>query len=234
MRIARLASVLAVVVVAAGLALASTALAGAPLFLGGTTKFTGTSGTSILLANNSAEEIRCEKDNSSGEITGALSVGNVFVHFLNCSGTSEFGKIGSCPVESPNAPTINLIITNTLIGRLGLILPIPSSGSDVGLLLLPASGKVFVTVTGNTATCVPTTKVSGLVAGLVLNPLNALALTGTLDFQSALSGSANVESITDIDPTEGSLVTPELVAFGASASEGTTEALSFAKDVEVM
>jgi len=227
MRIARLAGALALVVVAASFALASTALA-APLFSPGTTnKFTGTSGTSVLLA--SAEQITCLKDNSTGEINGPLTVGSVIVHFLECSGTSGNGAIGPCPVQSPGAPTINLIITTTLIGRLGLILPKPASGSDVGLLLLPASGKAFVTVTGNTETCIPTTKVSGLVAGL-LTPVNSLTLSGTLSFQ----GGGKVQSIKDIDLSGASLVLPELVAFGGLATETTTEAIAFEKDVEVM
>lgn len=223
MKIARLAGFVCAALMALSLALASVAAA-APEFKPSTkTAFTGTSGTSVLEAGG--ETITCEKDTSSGEITGAATVGDVHVHFLGCVGKSAEGK--TCSVKSTGAPLANLIITNTLIGRLGLILPKPASGSDVGLLLLPASGKKFVTLVG-TSKCAEETAVTGSLAGLA-EPVGVSSKTGKLVF----TGSAGKESITDIDLTGAGLVAPELVAFSSTAVQKTTEELTFAASVEV-
>lgn len=121
-----------------------------------------------------------------------------------------------------------LILTNTLHGVLGLVLPKPATGSDVGLLVLPSTGGVFVNLLG---TCLPEggTAVQGAVTGLV-EPVGGLTLAGTIKFQTT----NKKQVIKEIDLTNGPKVEPELVAFSVTSSESTNETVVFSKDVEVM
>jgi len=129
---------------------------------------------------------------------------------------------------SPGAPLENLIITKTLHGVLGLVLPKPASGSDVGLLVLPSSGEVFVNLLGK---CLPgESALEGSIAGRV-EPVGALTLASTIKFLTTNKRQA----IRDIDLTNGPLVEPELIGFlGATMTVETNETVVFGKDVEVM
>jgi hypothetical protein len=226
MKIVRLASLALVAIFAMSLAVASSASAIGPLFLPTGQTFTGISGRSVL--EGGGEKVVCESDASSGTITSSTLAGGILVHFLGCSGTGATGA--KCTVKSTNTTVVGLILTNTLHGVLGLILPKPTSGSDVALVLLPVSGKAFVTLVGSPSTaCVETTKVSGSVAGLA-EPVGTLLLTGTLKFAQT----SGVQNITEVDLTTGGSVKPELTAFGSTATEETTESITYSKATEVM
>jgi len=226
MKIVRLASLALVAMIAMGLAVASTASAIGPLFLPTGQTFTGTSKTSVL--SGGGETVTCESDVSSGTILSLTLAGNVTVHFLNCSAKSASGE--KCTVKSTNTTTAGLILTNTLHGVLGLILPKPASGSDAALVLLPASGHAFVTLIGS-GKCIETTKVSGNVAGLVEPFGGPLQTTGKLTF-GVTSGAQN---ITEVDLTTGGSVKTELTALGGVANtEETEESLKFSTPTEVM
>jgi hypothetical protein len=222
MKIARLAGLVFVAVMAVSLVIASTAFA-EPAFLPVGATFTGTSGTSTLTAGAS-ESVVCAADTSSGTISNATLVGGVTVDFTGCKSSGAGGS--NCTVKSINTTTEGLILTNTLHGVLGLILP-KGSGTGVGLLLLPVASKTFVTLAKNT--CTVETAVKGNVAGEV-KPIGVHQLTGKLIFAKATTGG---QSIKDFDLSTGGLVQPELEAFGALATEETEESITFSTQVEV-
>jgi hypothetical protein len=224
MKVVRSAGPALVVILAMNLAVTSVALA-APLFTPTGATFTSTSGTSILAAG-SGEELTCESDVSNGTVTSSTLAGNIVVHFLGCAGNTAAGE--KCTVKSTNTTAAGLILTNTLHGVLGLILPKPASGSDIALVLLPSSGKVFTTLAGS-GKCFETTKVSGLIAGL-MEPVGSLRKTGKLVF--GVTGGA--QNIKDVDLSTGGLVAPELTAFSTQVTEETTESLTYSAATEVM
>ena len=219
MKIIRLAGLIAVATMAVSLVSAAAAFAAPEFKPSSNVLLLGTSGTSTLSAGNSSENVVCATDTSHGEITSATLAGNIIVHFLNCKGTNATGA--TCLAKSESAPTGNLIITKTLHGLLGLVLGEgTTAASDVGLLLLPGSGKQFVTIEGS---CLAggATIVTGLVAGL-LEPIGKSARTAKL----VLTTKGTSEAITDIDLTCGSLVLPKLTAFSTAATESATELLT--------
>jgi hypothetical protein len=220
MKIVRLVGLVALAVAALSLAAVSVASAALPSFNPSTKqKFTGTSGTGKLVAG--AETVTCAKDTSQGEITEAMLVGNITVHFLEC--TSAGPTKQGCAANSVGS-TSKLILTKTLHGVLGLVLP---SGL-VGLILLPVSGHVFVELEKNE--CTKATQVTGSVAGLV-SPVGKSQTTGTLTFSAEHPGSGK-EEIKQLDTLSG-VSEPELSAFTTVASEETTENITWEKAVEV-
>jgi hypothetical protein len=220
MKIARLVGLTLVAVMALSLAVASAAFA-EPLFLPVGATFTGTSGTATL-ESESLEKIKCTADTSSGEITTPHLVGGITVSFSGCKSISTAGA--ECTAKSVGAAA-GSIKTNLLHGVLGLILP--KTGSGVGLLLLPAEGKKFVTIESNK--CTVETTASGNVVGEV-TPIGVHTTKGELILKGAGGGHA---SIKDFDLSLGGLVIPKLEAFGKEASEETTEELTWSTPVEV-
>lgn len=221
MKIARLIGLMLVAVFAMSLVAGASSASALenPLFNPVGSSLTGTSGTAKLTANNGTETVTCATSSSTGSITSSLLAGNIFVHFLNCF---ENGTKGSnCTAKSVGAAE-GLIITNTLHGILGAVLP---SGA-VGLLLLPSSNAKFVTLASTK--CALETAVTGSVAGLV-SPTGKLTTKGTLTL--ALTSGKN---ITSIDLTHGlGNKEPELTAFSTAATEEITEALTFGTATEV-
>jgi hypothetical protein len=222
MKIARLAGLMLVAVMAVSLAVASAAFA-EPEFkpTGGT--FTGVGlGSNVLTAGGNV--ITCTANSTKGTISSATLAGGVVVTFTGCASSGSGGS--GCAASSTGAAA-GTIATTTLHGVLGLILP-KGTGTGVGLLLLPVANKKFVTINGNT--CTVETTVTGNVAGEVI-PVGHSQATGKLLFQAASSGGG--ESIKSFDPTTGGTVTPEIEAFGLAASQQTTEDLTFSAAVEV-
>ncbi|MGD1056101.1 MAG: hypothetical protein ABR992_01670, partial [Solirubrobacteraceae bacterium] len=120
MKLARLTGLMLVAIFAMSLIAASAAMAGAPEFKPTGASITGTSGTAILSANSGAETVTCEKDSTTGTVSSATLAGNILVHFLGCTSTGTGGS--NCAVNSPGGGE-GLILTNTLHGILGLVLP---------------------------------------------------------------------------------------------------------------
>ncbi len=115
------------------------------------------------------------------------------------------------------------MLTNTLHGILGLILP----NKATGILFLPVASKVFVELEENE--CTPPTKVTGNVAGEI-TPVGVHTTTGKTIFTLV----AGVQGIKDIDLTHGlGLVKPELVAFGEPSALSQTEEVESTVAVEV-
>jgi hypothetical protein len=228
-KLARLVILAVVSVMAIGLVGASVAAAAGPLFLTSVkpNPFTGTAlGATIFSSPGAGTSISCAQSSSTGEITSTTLAGKLHVHLLEC--TAKNAKAEHCPAMSAGAPLENLIITTTLHGILGLVLPKPATGSDVGLLLLPTSGTRFVTLLGS---CIVTSTVNGSVAGLD-ETVGVLSKTGKL----FLGVTSEKQNIKEIDLTNSSKVEPELVAFGATSTEETNQDLTFTggASVEVM
>jgi hypothetical protein len=221
MKIARLAGLMLVAVMAVSLAVASAAFA-EPEFkpTGGT--FTGVGlGTNTLAAGGNT--ISCTANSTKGTISSATLAGGVVVTFTGCKSTGSGGS--NCTAKSVGAVE-GTIATSTLHGVLGLILA-KGTGTGVGLLLLPVANKKFVVIAGNT--CTVETTVTGNVAGEV-SPVGKSQTTGKLSFAAGASGG---ESVKSIDLSTGGTVTPEIEAFGAIASQTTSEDLTFSVAVEV-
>jgi hypothetical protein len=185
-------------------------------------KVTGTSGTSKLVA--ATNSVTCSSDVLTGEVASSTLIGGVVIHFLGCKSSGSEGS--NCTVKSTGSPGEGLILTSTLHGILGSVLPKPESGSEVGLLLLPVSGKTITTLGSNK--CTLESAVTGDVAGLV-EPTGGLQTTGKIVF-GVTSGK---QSIRDIDLSTG-LVAPDLVAFSTTATEEGQESLTYEKAIEVV
>jgi hypothetical protein len=222
MKIARLASMMLAAIFAVGLVVVSVASA-EPEFKPTGSTVTGVSTTPAVLSGG-GETVTCAKNTQSGGVvTSATLVGGILVHFLECTAKTSTGE--TCPAMSPGAPLENLILTNTLHGVLGLILPKPSSGSGVALVLLPASGSVFVKILGK---CIIETAVSGQVAG-VAEPIGSSVTKGTLKLETT----GGAQNIKEVDLSTGGSVKPKLTAFSATASESVIEALTFGTATEI-
>jgi len=217
MKIARLAGLMFAAILAISLAVASVASA-APEFKPAEGTFTGTSGVGTL--KGGSETVVCAKDTNSGTISSATLAGNVLIHFLEC--TSSGATKSGCKVNSVGASE-GLILTTTLHGILGTVL---GNGGGVGLLLLPISGKRFVTLASNE--CTKETAVTGDIAGLV-SPTGKSQTTGKLSFTT----SNKKQLIKTIDLSSGGSVEPELVAYSATATEETEDSITFSKAIEV-
>jgi hypothetical protein len=151
---------------AMNLAAASVASATEPLFNPTTGTLTVLTGTATLA--NAGTTVTCSKSNSPGTITKRDLI-VIVLHFLECQG-AETGR-AECPVHSEGAPAENLILTKTLHGILGLVLPhVPA------ILLLPTGSKELVTLEGGT---LEATAVTGNVTG-ELSPIGKLQLTAKL------------------------------------------------------
>jgi hypothetical protein len=224
MKIARLAGLMLVAVMALGLVAATTAFA-EPEFHPIGAKFTGV-GLGLNTLSGSGNTIVCEGNTTSGTISSATLVGGVVVTFTGCKSSSATGEKNCTAKSTLPLGAAGTIITNTLHGVLGLILP-AGTGSGVGLLLLPATGKKFVVVESNK--CTIEASITGNVAGEAKPIGGGLVLNGQLLFQAGTTG----ESIKDFDLSTGGLVVTNLEAFGNAASQVTTEDLDFSPLVEV-
>jgi hypothetical protein len=220
MRLARLAGLLLVAILAVGLSLVATASAtesSNPLFLAASgspvgATVTGLSGLSTLRSNQ-GQVVTCQKDVASGTITSTLLIGKVFVHYLECTVISEEGGSTRCTIKSVGAAGEGLILTKELHGILGLILsPAPL---DTGILFLPTSGKVWYELaesSNGAVKCTEASKITGTLAGLI-TPIGVHSFTGLLVF-----GNEFDENVREIDLTHGlGFVEPLLLAFSTAA-----------------
>jgi len=187
--------------------------------------FNGSSNTANIFKAGT-NSITCTGNTTTGTVASAFLVDRILVDFTGCKSTGSGGS--NCTVKSIGGRE-GLILTNTLHGVLGLVLP-KGSGSGVGLLLLPVANKKFVEI--ESTKCSPSTTVLGNVAGEV-TPVHVSQNTASLKFQPSGQGGTQGESIKEFDFSTGGLVVPELEAFGLLASQKTEEALVYSEAVEV-
>jgi hypothetical protein len=229
MRIVRLVSLALLVVGALGLAAASTAGAATnPLFTPATGQaILGTSGLSFLTGDNGAQTVDCQKDVFSGTVSSSLLLGNVVVHYLECTSENTALKCTAKVSSLGEGIPSGLIVTKTLHGILGLILAPAGTSVGVAILLLPVGGKTFVELASNS--CTEETAVSGNVGGEI-TPVGTSQKTGKTVFAT----SGGKESIKDIDLTHGlGLVVPKLTAFTTEATLAQTENTDTVENLEV-
>jgi hypothetical protein len=209
MKIVRLAGLVLAAIMALSLVAVSVASA-APLFVPGTGTFLALTGTATL--SGGGELVTCEKSDSPGSILNRNLI-LVIVHFLGCKAKTATGA--TCEAQSVGAPAKNLIVTEHLLGILGLILP-----STPGLLLLPLPTATFVTLSGS---CIVTTKVTGNLTSEV--ETSGLQLTGKETFNESV-GKHFISSL-------GTLYLSKFVAFGEPATETTTATIDWHQLTEV-
>jgi len=219
MKVIRLAGLAIIVVLAVSLVVASTASAGVYLFSPGSVgaTFVGLSLAGVLKAG--ADSIECKDDVNAGTIANVHLLGPFDIKFTSC--VSNGPTATGCAANSLGAGE-GEILTTTVHALLGLVLPAVGLGLG-GLLVLPTSGKRFVTVAGNN--CTPETAITGSVAGLLEDNQG-----GHLILEALVLFIAN--DIKKIDTLNG-LVEPELVAFSEAATLATVEHLTFNRDVLV-
>jgi hypothetical protein len=222
MKMVRLSGLLLVAVVALGLVAVSSAFAAGenPLFKPANGQsVTGTGGLSILTTG--VLKVDCAKNVIvSGSVANSLLIGGVVIHYLECKYTSGEETSG-CTAKSVGGGE-GLILTTTLHGILGLLLPT----KQTAVLFLPQSGKVFTTFAlaeKEKLICGPETKVTGNV-NAVVEP------TGS----SQLTGKVIVTTLKDIDLTHGlGLVSANLVAFSQNSTLEQSDSVTFGEKTEV-
>jgi hypothetical protein len=207
--------------IAASIVAASPASASVPEFKPASGHITGKGGAGKL-ENTSGTTVECASNTSNSEITGRDTVGHVVVKYSGCK-----VKAG-CPVKSPGQTETNKIVINTTKGLLGTI----KTGTGVGVLFEPESGKTFVTLEAPSGCFLigTTEEVNGSLIGEATPANNGKSSkTGKLVF----SGTGGKPAITEIallgKATKAKLEAP----FGTESSLTSTEELEFANLTEV-
>ncbi len=213
MKIVRLAGLVLAAAMALGLVAVSAAAAEEPFFLPTTGTFTATGGTATLAGPSGVESVTCPKLNAPNGTIATKDLVRFVVHFLECkykSGTTE------CSAMSPGAPLENLILTKTLHGILGLILP-----NTPALLILPESGSEWVKLLGS---CFPESTVTGNVTGAI-SPVGSSQTTAKLS-----TGECSAHFIASL----GGLTIAKLTAFASTATETTEASIAWGQATEIM
>jgi hypothetical protein len=229
MRFIRLVGLVSVAVVAMSFAVVSSASAFSanPLFIpsnGQSVRSVGLGNAVLVAAGNT---ITCTAHQTvSGTVANSLLIGNVVIHYLGCSLTETLpGKEVGCSVKSVGAPAENLILTTTLHGILGLLLP----SNKTGILFLPVADKVIFDMAKaekGGKECIGESPVEGSIAALIA-PIGVGAQTTGKLVTLAVAKPA-------IDLTHGlGTVTAKLTTFGETATQEQTDDVTFGEATEV-
>jgi hypothetical protein len=221
-KLARLAGLLSLAILAVGLMAASSASATGYLLLpvGGTVKGVSLPG-SLTEGKNKFE---CEKDTFEAKIASVHLIGPFVVTFSGCTATGATNA--GCPANSVGASG-GSIITDTLHGLIGLGLP----GNLPALLILPTSGTEFVELAQSTnkttkAVCTIATTAEGAVAGLLAQTIGTPTTRALLNFVP--------KDPEKIDLPLGGTVTPEIDVFGLPGEFRTLVHLEYGQSSELM
>jgi hypothetical protein len=221
-KLARLAGLLSLALVAVGLMAASSASATGYLLLpvGGTV--TGTSTVGTLKAGTNV--VNCTADEFKATIASVHLVGPFVVKFTGCTAGGKT-NVG-CPANSKGTSG-GEILTNTLHALIGLALP----SNTPALLVLPTSGHTFLELAESTnkttkAQCTVATAVSGNVVGLLTQTVGAKVESASLSFVPT-----DPETI---DLPLGGKVVSEIEAFGLPGEFATVESLKYGQSSELM
>lgn len=224
MGIIRLAALVLLAAVGVGLAVVASASAFSsnPLFTPASGQsVTGEGGASTLKA--AGLEISCSQSHVvSGSVASGLLIGGVVIHYLECTFTKGEAESG-CPAKSVVGGE-GLILTTTLHGILGLLLP----SNVTGVLFLPVSSKTITTLAAASKggkACGPESKVEGNVAAEV-SPV------GTSQASDKITILDTVKPAIDLTHGLGK-VTAKLTAFGETATLEQSECLAFGVATEV-
>lgn len=217
MKIARLAGLLLVAIVAMSLSTTATTVAALPEFKPATGNFSLLMLTSTLFGTG-LRKVRCKHGISTGAISSAHLLGPFDITFSPCETTTDSNNF--CLVNSPGAGT-GIVLTNPLHAVLGLALP----ADAVGLLLLPTSGNTIASLAANA--CTGTSTILGSVAGIVA-PAGGLRLYHSVTFEFSMG-----EQIPNSLDTLGGTVSPKLEVLGGSALLSSVDHIKWTTDVEI-
>jgi hypothetical protein len=184
-------------------------------------KFTSTSGAVTWTAGT--ERLTCSSSATTGEITGASTLGDVVIKFTGCQ---QLNTKGTCPLKSVGA-NAGEIVTDSLNGELGTVAT-KEATSGVGILLAPTTGSTIARIAATPAPCSGTeTALQGNVAGEVATT-SKKQMTNKLVF-GVTSGDQNIKRITVKSGTKS----PELEAWGREWTIATTDEVAFEEALEV-
>jgi hypothetical protein len=173
-------------------------------------KFTSTGGATDMTRSAGYYKMDCTASSSSGEITGARTLGKVTMVLTGCKG--RYGTV-ECAIQSEGAKE-GEIVTKLLSAELGTIVP-----SGVGVMYKPETGKNWFTLQG----CLGESVVTGTMAQEV--ELFAKGLTHSFDWSS--------ESLKEIKLDSGTLEKPRLTTDAELIEGENSSTLKFEEEVEI-
>jgi hypothetical protein len=171
-------------------------------------------------------KIVCANSTTTGRIKSKSEVDGVVAKFTGCK-AKEAEEMHECPVNSTSPlGAKEEIITKTLKGRLGLVASTEAT-SERGLLLLPSSGTVYVTIKGSTE-CLPaeTSEVKGSLIGEI-KPVHTLKLKGELLYKT------KEQKLQLIKKFIGESATHELEIFEVKTPLESADTIEYEESVEV-
>jgi hypothetical protein len=183
-------------------------------------KFSETGGT--VTFRQAGNEYTCAKSTSTGEVTGARTVGKVAMVLKECI-THGSGGTG-CALNSAGAKNNGEIVMKSLDGELGTI-KTTEAPSGVGLLLKPEVEKKWTTLEANS--CTGATLVTGMIAAEVPT-IGKKQTTNKLVVKQGYTG-----GIRTITLDSGKLEEPGFVMWSEETSVQTTDELTFEEALEV-
>ncbi len=183
-------------------------------------------GATLIELGMTKYKIVCSSSTASGKIKGTTEVEGVVAKFKECR-AKEAEELHECEVSSTSPlGGKEEIITKTLKGRLGLVAS-TEAASKRGLLLLPNSGTVYVTIKGSTE-CLPqeTSSVKGSLIGEV-TPINTLKVKGELIYKAVEEKTQMIKKFV------GESAMHELEIFGVKTPLEAVDSVEYDETVEV-
>jgi hypothetical protein len=177
-------------------------------------KFTGSTGT--VTFKTPSYTIVCAKSATTGEVTGARTVGKVVIVFTGCKSEAK----SSCEYNSAGKAN-GEIVTKSLSGELGTV-KTTEAPSGVGLLLKPEVENKWWVFEENS--CTVQTTITGTLAGEV-------GVIGKKQATNKLVIKPN--TIHKITLDSGKLEEPKLTAWSEAMTTEATDELSFEEALEV-
>jgi hypothetical protein len=183
-------------------------------------------GATLVELGETKYKIVCTAGSSTGRIKGRTEVDGVVAKFTGCR-AKEATESTECEVNSTSPlGAKEEIITKTLKGRLGLVL-VTEAVSTRGLLLLPSTGTVYVTITGSLV-CLPaeTSEIKGSVIGEI-KPVKTAKVKGELVYKTKEQKSQLIQKFV------GDTATHELEIFGVKTPMEAVDTIEYEETVEV-
>jgi hypothetical protein len=185
-----------------------------------------TTDTTFIELGETKYKMVCTSSTATGKIKGRTEIEGVVVKFKGCK-AKHAEELHECEVNSIEPlGGKEEIVTKTLKGRLGLVAS-AEAASERGLLLLPVSGIVYVTIKGSTL-CLPaeTSEVKGNLIGEI-KPVHTSKLKGELSYKTKEQKTQLVKKFV------GESATHELEIFGAKTPLEVVDTVEYEETVEV-
>ncbi|MGD1058102.1 MAG: hypothetical protein ABR992_11900, partial [Solirubrobacteraceae bacterium] len=180
------------------------------------------SATNVLTAAGGTERITCAASTSTGEITGAKTVGKVLVVFTGCTSAGLGGE--GCTVQSSGATKAGEIRTAVLKGELGTVAAAEAPSERV-LVIRPETGKRFALIEENA--CTEEAAVTGSIAGEI-ERIGIRSVKNGLLFR-VVNGKQAIKRV----KTAAGELKPELSAFGTVVTESSSQEWEFREAIEI-